>query len=199
MEKQIDLTNVHKKLFNDEESLSETLSVLTAKIGALKMDIKQLKCDLTGETYYVVIHTAGESFFPRCSLFSKSQLEFLKQVLNGMVLSDQGYLGKIQCLNSCESLSKSEADETLRMFVKEKILLEGNGFLCLSPLAIVEFGPYFNTCFSGNLLTCDLCRQLVFVGTICQGCSQKFHKHCVNTWMTSKHTECPKCSEPWNV
>lgn len=200
MAKTVDLAKIHEKIFKGEESLSESLSSITTKIDALKMDIKQLKYDITGESYYVIIHTAGESFFPRCSIFSKSQLDFLKQVLTGIVLSNEGFIGKIQAINSCQALTKSDAQDTLHQFVKEKILMEVNGgTLCLSPLAVVEFEPYFNTCFSGNLSICDLCRQLVFVGRSCDGCSQKFHNHCATTWVTSKHTECPKCSQEWTV
>uniref|UniRef100_A0A1B6EMM5 Non-structural maintenance of chromosomes element 1 homolog n=1 Tax=Cuerna arida TaxID=1464854 RepID=A0A1B6EMM5_9HEMI len=198
MTKKQDLVTIHKDLFKNRADLNEVLTIITNKINPLKLDIKQTKCDLTGETYFVLIHTTGESFFPRCCVFTKPQLEFLKQVLTGIVLSSEGAVGKIQAINTCKTLTKSEAGDILEKFVKEKILMEAAGHgLCLTPLAILEFEPFFRACFSDNLLVCDLCKQLVFIGKACDGCDQRFHLHCVDKWMKSKRSECPSCAQQW--
>lgn len=193
-----DLESVHEKIFKGEEVLTDSISRITNNLDRLQKDIKQVKCDISGKKYYVFIDTAGKSFFPKCCLFTNPQLEYLKQVLTGIVLSTEGVVGKMEAINSCRGMSKSEADETLSLFVKEKILLEyEGGRLYMSPIAIVEFGPFFESCFSGNLTTCDLCKQLVFVATPCKGCGEGFHKHCVAMWLKNKHRECPKCSLKW--
>lgn len=195
------LSQVHSKLFHDSESLSDSLQIITKKIDKLKMDIKEVKFDITGESYYVIVHTTGESFFPRCCIFSKPQLDFLKKILTSIVLSGNGMIGKIDALNSCKSMSKSDADEALLRFEEEKVLAETKeGGICLTPLAVAEFGPFFNSCFSDNLSTCDLCKQLVFVGKTCDKdtCGLKYHYHCVAKWMV-KRSVCPSCSTDWTV
>uniref|UniRef100_A0A1B6IFR7 Non-structural maintenance of chromosomes element 1 homolog n=1 Tax=Homalodisca liturata TaxID=320908 RepID=A0A1B6IFR7_9HEMI len=198
MATKVELVNIHKELFENRADLKDVLTTITSKINPLKMDIKETKCDLTGETYFVLIHTTGESFFPRCCVFTKPQLDFLKQVLTGIVLSSDGAVGTIPAINSCKTLTKSEAGDTIEKFVKEKILMETAGHgLCLTPLAVLEFEPFFKACFSGNLLVCDLCKQLVFIGKACDGCEQRFHLHCVDKWMKSKKTVCPSCAQHW--
>ncbi|XP_054262258.1 non-structural maintenance of chromosomes element 1 homolog [Macrosteles quadrilineatus] len=199
MSKKMDVSRIHGKLFNDSENLKESLKIITSKINALKMDIKSVCCDVSGETYFVLIHSTGESFFPKSCMFSQSQLEFLKKLLIGIVLSESGMIGKIAALNSCTTLSKMEADNTLRQFVKDKIFLElPEGKLALSPLAIVEFEPFFRASLEDNLQSCELCRQLVFFGKVCPNCDQKFHRHCVYKWLESGHSDCSKCKEQWD-
>lgn len=201
MVRKMELAKVHGQLFNDSESLSDSLQVLTKKIDRLKMDIKEVKFDITGESYYVIVHMTGESFFPRCCIFSKPQLDFLKKILTSIVLSNNGTIGKIDALNSCKSMSKSDADEALSLFEEEKILMEINeGKITLTPLAVVEFGPFFNSCFADNLSTCDLCKQLVFVGRVCDKdtCGLKYHYHCAAKWMV-KRSDCPGCGFEWTV
>uniref|UniRef100_A0A1B6KW66 Non-structural maintenance of chromosomes element 1 homolog n=2 Tax=Graphocephala atropunctata TaxID=36148 RepID=A0A1B6KW66_9HEMI len=194
MIKKVDLIRVHRDLFEGESELQSVLATITTKIKPLKMDIKQVICDLTGETYFVLFQTTGESFFPKCCIFTTSQLEFIKQIIIGIVLSTDGAVGKIQSINSCKTMSKSEAGDAIEYFVKEKIFMEVSKLgLCLSPLAVVEFEPYLRTGFDGNLLVCDLCKQLVFVGKTCDNCEQKVHLHCLDKWIKSERSECPLC------
>lgn len=192
------LSQAHSRLFNERESLKESLAKINQKINPLLMDIKEVKCDLTGETMFVIYHTTGESFFTRCCPFSKGQLDYLKQILVAIILSDGGQIGHIEALNTCEGLSKSEADAALGSFLQAKLLsrVKGRAY-CLSPLTVVEFAQFFNNSFPDNLHSCDLCKQLVFVGKTCQGCSNKFHYHCRRKWLTNR-SDCPNCQMSWN-
>lgn len=184
-------------MFNEREVLKESLAKIAEKINPLFMDIKEVKCDLTGETTFVLYHTTGESFFTRCSPFSKGQLEFLKQILVAIVLSDSGQVGRIEALNMCKTMTKSEADAALDLFAESKLLkVVKDRAYCLSPFAMVEFASFLNNSFSDNLHTCELCKELVFLGKMCDSCDNKFHYHCRRKWLTNRSV-CPKCQEPW--
>lgn len=182
--------------------LDKAIRIINETISVYLQKIVILPCELTGEKMCVLVSTAERPEL-KCNL-TQIQSEYLYELVHAIITSEHGFIGSIDALNLSSELeggkvTRTMADEYLRLFLEKKLLLFREGMYFLSALSIAELGPFISENF--DIDNCHLCKQMVICGEKCLNCDTLLHKHCFSQFRESfkKTVKCPNCKNEWGV
>lgn len=151
----------------DEASLETFLSRINRKISRHYFKISFVTCEVTGAEFLVWLNTKNDSVAKQQDTFTPAELEYFQLIMGEIVNSDEKYLPHNICLNLSGTLAvnvmyKTQAQATIKKWVKGGYLVELNGKIYFGPRCIHEFSSYFRRQEDGVNI-CSLCSEIVFV------------------------------------
>ena len=150
--------------------------------------------------------------------FKEKDVEYIKILMNNILLSDDKELGIQEALNLSREvkvgkLTMQEAEKTINLFVEKKWLKfsEGDTHIRLSARFLAEMESYLITLGRDadgddhpgtGVHQCDLCSQLLIRALTCENqvCRATYHRFCIAKSAVAKESQnstslIAKCSE----
>ncbi|XP_044581837.1 non-structural maintenance of chromosomes element 1 homolog isoform X2 [Cotesia glomerata] len=201
-------------------NVTEVTRDLNKALAEVEMTIQSSKCEITGVKHWVFASTTIDDDNDQVEvepnhdedtdqerdglLFTKGKLELLKMIIS-VILSrnDNNCISKNDCINLVSSiktkLSRSSVDKFIKQMIDGRWLFYLDGNVYLGVRGIVELMPYLKS-ENPNLKTCQLCKQTVIFGQLCQKCDKKMHIYCLAKYfkISGKH-QCPGCGHNLQV
>ncbi|XP_074096037.1 SMC5-SMC6 complex component Non-SMC element 1 isoform X2 [Cotesia typhae] len=209
-----------KAAVNGQSNVLEVTRVINKALAEVEMAIQSSKCEITGVKHWVFTSTTIDDDNDQvevepnhdqdtdqegdCLLFTKGKLELLKMITS-VILSrnDNNCISKNDCINLVSSiktkLSRSSVDKFIKHMINESWLFYLDGNVYLGVRGIVELMSYLKS-ENPNLKNCQLCKQTVVFGQLCQKCDKKMHMYCLAKYfkISGKH-QCPGCGHSLQV
>lgn len=154
----------------DEASLETFLVRINRKISRHHFKIALVTCEVTGAEFYVWLNTKNDSVAKQQDTFTPAELEYFQILMGEIVNSDEKCLPHNICLNLSGTLVanvmfKTQAQATIRKWVKGGYLVESDGKVYFGPRCIHEFSSYFRG-QEDRVNICGLCSEIVFVVSV---------------------------------
>ncbi|XKL61701.1 hypothetical protein PGB90_001534 [Kerria lacca] len=195
------LTQICAQIFSEGKTLANIIQAANTILDDSKMKIQSALCEVTSGKYYVLIstHFRPDSLWP--NKYTNIELEYIKSIINELVISDTGMISLMKCLNLEMKMNKTDAQNLIKNLIVEKWLIEPyEGKLALSALSITELEPYFKQNYESLLNTCIFCQRNIFFGEICVNCNSIGHRACITKYqeLMKNRFRCPSCGKNWN-
>lgn len=196
-----DVLTLYRTIFRDEGNFQDVLDSINNLLQKNKLRIQLTTCEVTSKEYYVLFSTFYEPdmIWPN-GVYTDNQLDYFQNILKQIIVSDNGTVSSIECLNITKKLSKSDAQDFLIALKEQKFLLQlPQGKFTVSPLTISELFPFFEHHFEEALVKCEICKKPVIYSASCANCGVRVHKYCLNKYKAQmKKPKCIKCNAAWN-
>lgn len=190
-------------LVNDlgKKSVEQYFQDVNQSLHQLDFEIRQVRDQLTGDKQWVFINTVADEIIQNATVFTQSQLEFFKTLLQAMLASQEDQvISSTEALNLTTSVSKQEAQELIKAFANYGwLIIQSNGLIILSSRALAELQTHMIEMFGseeeegGVVRFCRSCKDIVIVGIHCE-CGAHIHKHCANHL-----PRCPGCDRSFQT
>lgn len=197
------LVNCYKIIFRDDvgaDRFNDAVEMVNGLLKNAKLEVKEVICEVKMCPFYVVYSTLyrPDRIWP--SSKTGDELEFIKQVIHGIMINGRGIISSMNCLNIEAKLSKSDREDLLKTLVAEKWFTETKkGTFAMSALCTTELEPYLRENYREILAKCAFCKRIVYFGDICSKCNVVGHRLCVKKYRQSmkKAFKCPACGKEW--
>ncbi|XP_034044339.1 non-structural maintenance of chromosomes element 1 homolog [Thalassophryne amazonica] len=193
---------IHKvQHFSDR--LAEFIVTINSKLHPIFMEIRKGMSEVNGFQYYALVNMVENDVTRMSSDYADNELELFKKTIELIVASDSGTASSTDILNSADTLTtkklkKSETEQLLNRFVKDKWLDEKRGEYSLSTRSIIELEPYIRLTYQDQVKVCHICHRIAFQSQICENCGIKIHNPCVAKYFKGRtEPRCPQCDDFW--
>ena len=186
----------------NEAELSLLIQEINLKISTFGMEIKELKCEITGKDFIVLVNLIdNSSVMERIDhIYSTKERTAFRKLLEAVVRYEPyGTISTTEALNLQVQMRPGEIQDLIEQFVGDKWFIHKEGKLIPAPRLIAEFDTYLKKNFHDYVQVCQLCSNVVFYGVLCPGCENITHKHCFLIYNTKRKNpsekRCPACKE----
>lgn len=180
------------------------VKTINKKLEPLLMELRQGRAEESGEMFYALVNCYEDEHSKLATNFLPQEIDYIKKVIELIVLSDEGVVSSIDLINAGHDLPKRitthAAEEILNQLSSDRWLAEHHGKISLGARAVIELGQYLKMKFKDHINECTLCHDFVISGDMCINCGIKIHKYCAATNFTNIHAskrKCPSCKEVW--
>ncbi|GAB6019182.1 Non-structural maintenance of chromosomes element 1 [Chamberlinius hualienensis] len=181
------------------ETINRFLSIIRNALKNLDCDIQKCFDESTGNCCYVWVVTREREWCTTISAFTIPQSAYFMKLLEEIITSDHGFINSTRALNVTnemedQHMTKTAAESTIKLLEKFGFLGTDDGRIYLGVAGLAEFNKYLKDNYEDYLHCCDQCEKIVVYGTQCRGCDNRFHRYCLQRYISSvKRNECPKC------
>ncbi|OQR77052.1 hypothetical protein BIW11_07366 [Tropilaelaps mercedesae] len=182
-----------------DRDLDEYIAKLNDSLILLHLKIVQTRDEVTGDRLVLLCNTLASdlSLHPE---FNEQQMAWFRHVVEKIATAPEGFISRREALDAISEvrnckLSEAQAEQTLKELIKQKYLEDNSDeHLSLSPIAIVELGPYLVSILEDKVVKCAACTSLCLQGVRCatSNCPAKIHRACAE-----KLVACRLCKKRW--
>lgn len=191
---------LYRSIFQNDGNFQDVLDAVNNLLEKSKLRIKLATCEVTSKEYYCLHSTFYKpDLVWGNSSYTDHQLDYFQSVLKQIIVSENGTISSMECLNLKTRLSKNDAQNFLLDLIENNLLLKlSRGKLTVSALAICELYPFFEHHFQEALSSCEVCKKPIIYSILCPNCGIRVHKHCFVKYKGQmKRPKCPKCNAAW--
>lgn len=197
---------IRKRLGMDSEVdlLNEFIKTINKELVPLYLEIRAGRAEDSGQKYFALVNSLEDEPSKLATDFNPQEIEFIKKVIEAIVVSPEGFASSTDLLNLCHTLTKkltaNASQDLLNLLSSKNWLCEKKGQVSLGPRSVIELGQYLENKFKEHITVCQMCHTIVVMGDICNHCDVKIHKYCIETrfeGLSADKKKCPACKKTW--
>ncbi|XP_075976273.1 non-structural maintenance of chromosomes element 1 homolog [Anticarsia gemmatalis] len=199
------LADVHKVLekFTDdgEFNLQDMVKEINAEIRPYKQQIKITNDEVTNEEVVVFLSLGYDDATKAQNIFNATELEYFRVLIEQIMTTESRQITGIHAMNLVgkmkSTFTKTDAQKLLNTWCRMRYLDKEETNYALGVRAIHEFEGYLRENMPDTIEECCLCKQIVFRGYNCPGCSLAVHTRCLKRYL-EKVDKWPCCKINFN-
>lgn len=210
----LSLTDIQKYLHkftgeNEEFNIQNIVKEVNDEIRQYQQEIKVTNDEVSNEEVVVFISVGDDDATKSQNLFTATELEFFRSLIELIMTTESRQVTAINALNLVDtrksSFTKTDAQKILNTWCRMRYLdkykmryqSKEETYYALGVRAIHEFEGYLRRNMPDTIEECCLCKQIVYRGYNCPGCSLAIHTRCLNRYL-EKVKKWPCCKMNFN-
>ncbi|XP_046863797.1 non-structural maintenance of chromosomes element 1 homolog [Xenia sp. Carnegie-2017] len=186
----------------DLEGFENCIRSINSGVRSLFLEVRKGVSEDDGTYYYGLVNNSEDQIARLATNYSPHDIDFFRKVLDTLVQSEDGTAESVHLLHAAadlpKSISVSNAENLLDMWVKDKWLSKSSGSYWLGPRAYLELQPYLKRIYHDYIVDCSICMNIVLRGQNCVACDVKIHHHCAAKYFYQRILKkCPGCQIEW--
>ncbi|KZP24800.1 hypothetical protein FIBSPDRAFT_909748 [Athelia psychrophila] len=163
--------------------------------------------ETTGRRMWAIVNKKGDDIAQMATDYSAQEIAYFKAIVEQIMLarheaySISSFAALREVNNLKSNMSKTQAEVVLGSFVAKGWLLKSSrARYSLSTRTLLELSKYLKETYSGELIECTLCMEILTRGIACftPNCKTRMHRHCFKNYRRNpKTTGCPSCKIEW--
>jgi len=152
---------------DEDQNLVEYVGVINKSLSFISFEIRPVKSEENGETFYGIINTKNDDVAKLATLLQPIQIQYFKAVLDAIIQSGDGKIKKNDAITTRTELKQNfkatQAEELLAKLVKDRWLFESEdgSEISIDVRTFLELRPYFESTFGTQIPDCMMCEEII--------------------------------------